>query len=239
MKIYIASSWKNQHAVEMLTALLRDLDHHVLSFVENNHGEGHSAEKSIPFEEWVLTAEADRSFAYDTTGATTSDIVIYISPSGKDAAAEVGMAWAKGIPIIGLSAKGEDFGLMRKMMTAWVHHYQDVLALVQDHQWAKNFEKHFIKKQNELFFKWADEYFLNKLNEFIPRQEAFTAWKTSGNNISTPQSFIQRLQLWADHQGHVLNPAGLKYGSRYILKKIDGKVTECIFLATNREEVSA
>jgi hypothetical protein len=45
MKIYIASSWKNQHAVEMLTALLRDRGHEVLSFVENNHGEqvGHLA----------------------------------------------------------------------------------------------------------------------------------------------------------------------------------------------------
>ena len=30
MKIYIASSWKNVHAVEMLTALLRDKDHEVL-----------------------------------------------------------------------------------------------------------------------------------------------------------------------------------------------------------------
>lgn len=39
MNIYIASSWKNQHAVEMMTALLREKGHTVLSFIENNYGE--------------------------------------------------------------------------------------------------------------------------------------------------------------------------------------------------------
>jgi hypothetical protein len=56
--------------------------------------------------------------------------VIYVAPSGKDAAAECGMAYAQNVPIIGLHAKGEDFGLMRKMMIAWLHDYKDVLNLV-------------------------------------------------------------------------------------------------------------
>lgn len=130
MKIYIASSWKNQHAVEMLTALLRERGHEVLSFVENNYGEGHSAKKPMDFEQWIHTEQADRSFEYDTHGATESDLVIYISPSGKDAAAECGMAWAKGIPIFALYAKGEDFGLMRKMFIKWFERYTDLLALI-------------------------------------------------------------------------------------------------------------
>lgn len=46
-KIYIAASWKHEHAVEMLTALLRQKGHEVLSFVENNHGEGHGAELGV------------------------------------------------------------------------------------------------------------------------------------------------------------------------------------------------
>ncbi len=132
MKIYIASSWKNQHAVEMLTSLLREKGHEVLSFIENNYGEGHNhiAKVPMPFEEWVESDQAMRSFDYDTNGATKSDLVIYIAPSGKDAAAECGMAWAKGIPIIGLHAKGEDFGLMRRMMHDWVNRYTEVLTLV-------------------------------------------------------------------------------------------------------------
>ena len=39
MKIYIASSWKNQHAVEMFSRLLRERGHEVVSFVEENFGE--------------------------------------------------------------------------------------------------------------------------------------------------------------------------------------------------------
>lgn len=91
MKIYIASSWKNQHAVEMLTALLRANKHEVLSFVENQHGEMDSYQpvedgKKLSFEEWIVTERAWKSFIYDSEGAMYSDLVIYISPSGKDAA---------------------------------------------------------------------------------------------------------------------------------------------------------
>ena len=127
MKNYIASSWKNVHAVEMLTNLLRLDKHEVLSFVENNYNEGHGVEKPISFEKWIKTEQAISSFTYDTNGAMLSDLVIYISPSGKDAAAECGMAYARGVPILGLHAKGEDFGLMRKMMTEWYIRYTDLI----------------------------------------------------------------------------------------------------------------
>lgn len=126
MKIYIASSWKNQHAVEMLTRFLRLGNHDVLSFVENNYGEGHGAIKPISFEDWVYTDKADNSFRYDTEGATKSDLVIYISPSGTDAWAEVGAAWASGVPVLGLWAKGEPSGLMRKMVS-WFDDFSDLL----------------------------------------------------------------------------------------------------------------
>ena len=129
MKIYIASSWKNQHAVEMLTALLRERKHEVLSFIENNYNENHIT-KNFDFETWVNSDESDQAFEYDSQAAMKSDLVIYISPSGKDAAAEIGMAFACGVPIIGLFAKGENFGLMRKIMSAWYERYTDVLKAI-------------------------------------------------------------------------------------------------------------
>lgn len=137
MKIYIAASWKHQHAVEMLTALLRERGHEVLSFVENNHGEqkGHEATndgKPMPFDDWVWSSRGKASFEYDTNGAMNSDCVLYIGPSGKDAAAELGMAWAKGVKIIGLHAKGEDFGLMRRIVD-WANDYRQMLGLVELH----------------------------------------------------------------------------------------------------------
>lgn len=135
MKIYIASSWKNQHAVEMLTAMLRENHHEVISWVENNYGENHNhVTKKFSFEEWVNSPEANQSLEFDTNGATKSDMVIYLGPSGKDACAEVGAAWAAGVPVIGLFAKGEDLGLMRKMMTKWYSRYTEVLTAVEQIQ---------------------------------------------------------------------------------------------------------
>lgn len=134
MKIYIASSWKNQHAVEMLTALLRAKGHTVLSFVEKNFGEsatsgdGYSTVQSgQTFEQWCWSKHGQMAFNFDTESATTSDLVIYIAPSGNDASAEIGAAWAKGIPIFGLWAKGENLGLMRRMMAHWFDTYTDLL----------------------------------------------------------------------------------------------------------------
>lgn len=126
MKVYIASSWKNQHAVEMLTDLLEDCNHEVACFVRNSY-----QERDCPdFEKWVNTEKAQKCFEYDVNGATKSDVVVYISPSGTDAWAEVGAAWASGVPIIGLYAKGEPSGLMRKMVTVWLDDYRDVPAQV-------------------------------------------------------------------------------------------------------------
>jgi nucleoside 2-deoxyribosyltransferase len=135
MKIYIAASWKHQHAVEMLTALLRERNHEVLSFVEKE-----TQNKDLEFEEWIQSPGADVCFEYDTTSAMIADMVIYVGPSGKDAAAELGMAYAKGVPIVGLYAKGEDFGLMRKMMHCWCERYTQVLDVVEQYQLAINWK---------------------------------------------------------------------------------------------------
>lgn len=102
MKIYIASSWKNQHAVEMLTDILR--------------AKGHTVEH------WMTTERAEQSFKYDTEGAVGSELVVYIAPSGIDAWAEVGAAY-------GLWAKGEQAGLMRKMVV-WFADYRELVEKI-------------------------------------------------------------------------------------------------------------
>jgi hypothetical protein len=57
-------------------------------------------------------------------------LVIYIGPSGCDAWAEVGAAWSRGVPIIGLYAKGEQVGLMRRMVE-WVHDIREMREAVE------------------------------------------------------------------------------------------------------------
>lgn len=139
MKIYIASSWKNQHGVELLTAALRGKGHEVVSWIENNYGEDYANRpEKFDFEDWMLTEESERSFKFDTNGAMTSDLCIYYGPAGKDATAEIAMAWAKDVPVIGLWAKGEDLGLMRKMMSTWHDRIHDLLNQVD--WWQKQFE---------------------------------------------------------------------------------------------------
>lgn len=139
MKIYIASSWKNQHAVEMLTALLRGNNHEVISFVEQaDTTEDRVKHGKLDFDEWVWSEMGLEKFKYDTDGATESDLVIYISPSGTDAWAEVGAAWGRGVSVFGLHAKGEQAGLMRRM-AQWFDSVDDLLVAVdmlaehQDH----------------------------------------------------------------------------------------------------------
>lgn len=134
MKIYIASSWKNQHAVEMLTILLREKGHTVESFVEKAvNDEGRSGMK-FDFEEWINSEDGQRKFKYDTASAMYSDMVIYIGPSGTDAWAEVGAAYAKNVLIFGLWAKGESAGLMRLMMDHWFLDHKELLDRIDSEE---------------------------------------------------------------------------------------------------------
>lgn len=131
MRIYISSSWRNQHAVEMLTDLLRAEGHHVRSFVEKAVDDEGRSKIKFDFEGWVNGEDGLEKFGYDTDGAITSDLVIYVGPSGTDAWAEVGAAWGCGVPILGLWAKGEPSGLMRHMVE-WFFDYRKLLKRVAE-----------------------------------------------------------------------------------------------------------
>lgn len=139
MKIYIASSWKNQHAVEMLTGLLETKDYEVISFVRKAVDDEKRANLRFDVEEWIASKDGETKFLYDTEGATQSDLVIYIGPSGTDAWAEVGAAWGAGVPILGLWSKGEQAGLMRRMMDAWFDDYRSLINAVREFVPPNNF----------------------------------------------------------------------------------------------------
>jgi hypothetical protein len=127
MEIYIASSWRNQHAVEMVTEHLRKAGYEVRSFVEKAVSDEGRSNIKFDFESWIASEDGDDKFRYDTEGAMEADLVVYIGPSGTDAWAEVGLAWGFGKPIVGLWAKGEPAGLMRKMVF-WFTDYKEMLT---------------------------------------------------------------------------------------------------------------
>jgi hypothetical protein len=140
MRVYIASSWKNEHGVTLLTKELRAQGHEVISWIENNYGEYHNhVTKKLDFETWVTSPESDQSFRFDTDGAANCDLFIYYAPAGKDAAAECGIAFASKMTkgnvtrptMFGLYAKGEDFGLMRKMFDRWFSTVDAMLSITK------------------------------------------------------------------------------------------------------------
>lgn len=139
MKVYIASSWKNYHGVEMLTRLLRIKGFEVISWVENNFGELHNhVTKALPFDEWVAGDGGLHSFLFDVEGAKNCDIFIYYGPAGADAAAELGVAWADQQyrkfrkVIFALMAKGDSLGLMRRMVQKSFDRVTDLVEAMDD-----------------------------------------------------------------------------------------------------------
>jgi len=78
-----------------------------VSFVEKAVNDEGRDNLRFDFEQWIKSEDGYAKFQYDTSGATTSDLVIYIGPSGTDAWAEIGAAWASRVPVVGLWSKGE------------------------------------------------------------------------------------------------------------------------------------
>ena len=131
--VYIAASWRHEHAVRMLTEKIRSLGIEVLSFVENSAAVAGLASKpnGKEFDEWVWSEDGYGKFEFDTNSAMNASALIYLGPSGTDAWAEVGAAWAVGVPVLGISAKGEQAGLMCRMVE-WFANHDELLAMLKE-----------------------------------------------------------------------------------------------------------
>lgn len=100
-----------------------------------------------------------------------------------------------------------------------------------------------IKKRNLLtemgvvFLEWAEEFFAEKLNQEVPKVEAFEALKAynaSMKNISVT-AFKRQVMRFCEYKGYVFNPKDLintKDGR--ILQSVSGKATEMIYLKSEQ-----
>ncbi len=129
MRIYIAASWKHQHAVEMLTERLEEKGHQVLSWLREGRPEEAFLSR-LELTAFINSDEGRRVFRFCVDSATKADLVIYLGPSGCDAWAEVGAAHGAGVPVLGLLAKNEDVGLMRHMVHCWFRSVTELLEEV-------------------------------------------------------------------------------------------------------------
>ena len=129
MNIYIAASWKHQHAVEMLTELIEKNGDFVLSWLR----EGRPEEAFLSKREltsFIESEDGKKVFDFCAKSATTADLLIYIGPSGCDAWAEIGAAYGSGVNIFGLLAKNEEVGIMRHMIKSWFSSVTELMEAV-------------------------------------------------------------------------------------------------------------
>ncbi len=80
---------------------------------------------------FINSEEGRRVFHFCADSATGADLLIYLGPSGCDAWAEVGAAYGRGIPVLGLLAKSEDVGLMRHMVRRWYTSVGELLPAIE------------------------------------------------------------------------------------------------------------
>lgn len=133
MKIYIAASWKHQHAVEMLTGMLEAEGHTILSWLrEGRPEEAFLSNKDL--DNFIKSDVGLGVFEFCVTSVKDADLIIYIGPSGCDAWAEIGAAYGMGKTIFGLKAKSENVGMMRHMIREWFSSVSELLTSVREYE---------------------------------------------------------------------------------------------------------
>ena len=133
MKIYIAASWKHQHAVEMLTEMLEADGHEILSWLrEGRPEEAFLSNKDL--DNFIRSDVGKKVFDFCVTSVRDADLIIYIGPSGCDAWAEIGAAYGMGKTIFGLRAKSENVGMMRHMIREWFSSVSELLQSVREYE---------------------------------------------------------------------------------------------------------
>lgn len=114
MKIYTASSWKNEGLVKTLAKMLRSWGHEVYCFAEDGDGQVIFNWQDVitPDDDGITCLDTDMSrgaFAVDKKGMDWAECCILINPCGRDAHLEAGYmkGCGKKLFILGDWPKGE------------------------------------------------------------------------------------------------------------------------------------
>lgn len=111
MTIYIISSFRNLPAVLLLRDILREWGNTVVDFTS----QASPLPDSMPPAERRAALDSDERggiFRFCAKACASVDLCIYVGPSGQDAACEVGIAWAAGVPVFALTGPLEKPGLI-------------------------------------------------------------------------------------------------------------------------------
>lgn len=129
--IYIASSFRNVHAVRMLAAALVEVGHKVLDWTPL----APPLPAGMRPEERRAVLDSDargRIFDFCAESCAGADLVIYLGESGKDTSFEIGLAWGAGVPVYGLAGWLEAPGLMlARGVARWFERHEALLDAVE------------------------------------------------------------------------------------------------------------
>ncbi len=150
MQVYIASSFKNVHAVRLLGKYMRQLGYTILDWTEK--ATPPDGLNSSQRREWMDTDHGGEVFNFCAKSCMEADFLIYLGTSGQDAGVELGIAYALNIPILGIKGPLESAGLMlHGVITAWVEHIdhaQKVLEEIMDYKKSKANINNFLEQTN-------------------------------------------------------------------------------------------
>jgi hypothetical protein len=127
MKIYVASSWRNERQPEIVR-VLRGFGHEVYDFRNPPHGRGGFAWADIDqnWRTWTArdyrfalgTQIAEAGYRSDMDGMEWADACVLVLPSGRSAHLEAGWFCGQRKPVVVLTQDGEEPELMALMCTA-------------------------------------------------------------------------------------------------------------------------
>lgn len=131
-KIYLATSWKNEHYNRVLS-LLRDYGHEVYDFREKDFAfsqlhPGDVEQLSAQDQQALLDhPNSDKAFQADMRGLADADVLVMLYPCGNDAHVELGWATAMGLVTYVYINEGYRVGLMDKIASKFVFNDQQLL----------------------------------------------------------------------------------------------------------------
>ena len=131
MQVYIASSFKNIHAVRLLAKSMRVMGYTILDWTEKaTPPEGLN---SLQRREWMDTDHGGDVFTFCANACKEADFLIYLGTSGQDAGIEIGIAYGQDIPVLGIRGPLESPGLMLYGAgTVWVEHIEQAINTLEN-----------------------------------------------------------------------------------------------------------
>lgn len=132
MNIYIASSFRNMNAVLLLRDALTGMGHTVHDWTRH----APPVRNNMPMAERKALLDSDergKIFEFCSGACGSVDLVVYLDPAGQDAACEVGIAWASGVPVFGVTSPLDAPGLvLNRCVGRWFDGFEPFFEAVQD-----------------------------------------------------------------------------------------------------------